>query len=449
MLSARDRYLILTAAFLGWLFSGVPMNVMYLCAGSATIEFLRSGQLGPETRIDPARLFVPSPAPQEPISSEQLAELAKSQRPYWASLFNAIFLMGAAAGGFVFGSLGDRFGRVRAMAGSILCLSVFTGLGYAVQTPEQMLLLRLLAGMGIGGMWPTGVALAAEAWSDVSRPTLAGLLGMSANIGIVGMSVLGYFVNITPDSWRWMLLVGWVPTLLAILVLLFVPESPQWLADRQRQRDGTQSAEPRPSVFQPPLLWRTLIGIGLGTIPMLGGWAVTGWTILWADAVHHVTDPKAKAAVAIFRGVGGTLGSFLGGWLAAGLGRRRTYFVVSLITFLVCEYIFLALEPQDPTFTAWVFVAGFVSTIFFGWMPLYLPELFPTYARATGAGVSFNFGRILSAMGVLGTGAVVAAFGGNYAWAGTLFSFIYASGMVIILFAPDTKQELQKASAAK
>jgi hypothetical protein len=85
-----------------------------------------------------------------------------------------------------------------------------------------------------------------------------------------------------------------------------------------------------------------------------------------------------------------------------------------------------------------VFVAGFVSTIFFGWLPLYLPELFPTATRALGTGVSFNMGRVLTAAGVLGTGALVNAFGGDYAAAGRINSLVYAAGMIIILFAPDT-----------
>jgi hypothetical protein len=81
---------------------------------------------------------------------------------------------------------------------------------------------------------------------------------------------------------------------------------------------------------------------------------------------------------------------------------------------------------------------GCVSTVFYGWLPLYLPELFPTQVRATGSGVSFNTGRILSAAGVLGAGALTVFFQGNFARAGSVVSVIYALGMLVILFAPDT-----------
>ncbi|MFN0197380.1 MAG: MFS transporter, partial [Planctomycetaceae bacterium] len=79
--------------------------------------------------------------------------------------------------------------------------------------------------------------------------------------------------------------------------------------------------------------------------------------------------------------------------------------------------------------------------VFFGWLPLYLPELFPTHARATGSGVSFNFGRILTATGVLATGALTAYYQEDYARAGRVTSLVYALGMIIILFAPDTSKK--------
>jgi SHS family sialic acid transporter-like MFS transporter len=120
------------------------------------------------------------------------------------------------------------------------------------------------------------------------------------------------------------------------------------------------------------------------------------------------------------------------------VGRRLTYFLISLSSFLLSEFIFLTLHPTMPGFSAAVFAVGCVSTVFFGWLPLYLPELFPTRVRATGAGISFNWGRILSAIGVLGTGALTAYLAGNYPKAGMVMSFIYAVGMIVILFAPDT-----------
>jgi MFS family permease len=147
------------------------------------------------------------------------------------------------------------------------------------------------------------------------------------------------------------------------------------------------------------------------------------------------------ALTAIMRSGGATIGGLIGGWLASLAGRRTTYFLVSLASLALGEYIYLVLTPSEPSFWPMVFILGLVSTIFFGWLPLYLPELFPTEARSTGAGVSFNSGRILAACGVLATGVLTAAFGGDYGRAGSITTLVYALGMVVILFAPDTTKK--------
>ncbi|MFM7163537.1 MAG: MFS transporter, partial [Planctomycetaceae bacterium] len=304
--------------------------------------------------------------------------------------------------------------------------------------PYELLALRFFSGMGVGGMWPTGVALASEAWSDVSRPLLSGLLGTAANVGIVCMGVWAYLVPISHETWRTALFWTGSPLLLGLLVLARVPESPSWLQARLTQARGGAPPRILRDLLRPPLLRMTLLGICLGAIPLLGGWGVTAWLIPWSDQVLGAGDPRAKALTSILRAGGGSIGSLLGGWIANLLGRRVTYFLISLVTLLISEFIYFQLAPGQPLFSPMVFVVGGISTIFFGWLPLYLPELFPSHARAAGSGISFNSGRILTALGVLATGAITAAFGGDYAAAGRVTSLIYALGMVVILFAPDT-----------
>jgi len=173
----------------------------------------------------------------------------------------------------------------------------------------------------------------------------------------------------------------------------------------------------------------------------LGGWGATQWFIPWADQVGGAADPNKKALAGMMRSGGAVIGGLIGGWLANLGGRRLTYFVVCLLSLALGEFTYFTQTPHDRLFWPFVFVLGFVSTILFGWLPLYLPELFPTYARATGAGVSFNFGRILTALGVLGTGAITAWFQEDYARAGSITTLVYALGMIVILFAPDTTQQ--------
>ncbi|MDX1944476.1 MAG: MFS transporter [Pirellulaceae bacterium] len=439
--SATARYVILGAAFLGWMASGLQMAVMTLSARSATTEFLRTGNLSSGQIFRPQRLLVPLALPRTiPAPATDEDRQRKAVGGLWFSWYNAGFLLGAATGGLVFGWLGDRLGRVRAMGASIFCFSVFSAVGYCATTPEQILLLRFLAGMGVGGMWPTGVALASEAWSDSARPMISGMLGTSANVGLLFMNTLGYVDPPTPDSWRWLLLVCTTPMVLAFLVWTLVPESRRWLAVRAAP-PSPNSAAIAPSVFAPPILWRTLIGIAIGTIPVLGGWAGTQWLIPWTDKVLGPTQPEQMALTAIMRSGGAIFGGLVGGWIASLAGRRTAFFFVCLASLLVGQFIYLVLDPTSPAFKPAVFVLGVITTIHFGWMPLYLPELFPTAVRSTGAGVSFNFGRILAAVGVLVTGFNTKILGDDYGRAGSIAMLIYAVGMVVILFAPDTTKD--------
>ncbi|MEZ6070319.1 MAG: MFS transporter [Pirellulales bacterium] len=356
----------------------------------------------------------------------------------------AAFLLGAALGGLVFGWLGDRSGRTKAMGLSILWYSLFTGLGYWATDANQLLVLRFVACMGIGGMWPNGVALVAEAWPDVSRPALAGLIGAAANVGITVLGVISRLHPLTADSWRWLMLVCATPALLGLFVLWWVPESPRWLAGRTSHGKGAR-AVPAAEVFRPPLLRLTLFGIVLGTIPLLGAWGASKGYVLWADRIGaELGQLNLKSDAQIVWGVGASIGSLAGGWLASRLGRRASYFLVSLGSVLISAYLFRATTPgYNFPFMATVFLLGLIPTVYFGWLPFYLPELFPTRVRATGAGVAFNFGRIISAAVTLSTVGLVALYQGRENEIGAVGSMVYALGMVVIWFAPSTSHTIR------
>jgi MFS family permease len=139
---------------------------------------------------------------------------------HWFARFTASLMLGAAVGRIALGNLGDRIGRTRAMGISILFYSMFAGLGAFVQTQEQMLVLRFFVGLGVGGMWPNGVVLVSECWSNTSRPVVAGVMGAGINVGILLLSQLVRHIPITPDSWRWIFQIAAIPAVLGILVHL-------------------------------------------------------------------------------------------------------------------------------------------------------------------------------------------------------------------------------------
>ena len=307
-LTRNERIGLLVAAFLAWMFAGLQISLFVL------------------------------------IHRQMVAGLIGSRLPQqietqWFAWYQAAFLFGAAAGGWLFGWLGDRVGRTCAMASSVLVYSLFTLVCYFLSSAEEMLAIRFFACLGIGGVWPNAVALVAEAWPNASRPLLAGLLGAAANVGFVVLGVICYCFPVTEDSWRWTFLVAALPGLLGVWFILLLPESPRWFT--ATQRTGAASGSPFREVLRPPLLSRTILGVTLGAIPVIGSAANANWLVPWTDhaaaeraleSESDVTKPDArsKSKTQITRSGGAVFGSLLGGILASVVGRRVSYFLISL-----------------------------------------------------------------------------------------------------------------------
>ncbi len=404
-MTSAQRYLVLVTCFLALVFDGVELGLMPVASLSVSKSLL---------------------------GTAFTAELGGE----WFARFTAALMLGAAIGGIALGSLGDRIGRTRAMGVCILCYSVFAALGAYARTQEQMLILRFLVGLGVGGLWPNGIALVSECWSGASRPLVSGAMMAGLNAGILLLSQLARHWPITPDSWRWLFQFVGLPAVLGVFVLLALPESPKWLATRGSAQGPVT---PLRELFQPALLRFTLLGVLLSTIPMVGAWSASKWMIPWADKVAGATNVSYKAATQGWWALGAVLGSFAGAQLAAWLGRRQSYALISVTTFAITVTMFQKTAPLQPGFHAIVLAQGFVATLFFGWLALYLPELFPTRVRATGSGLAYNSGRFATALGVLAAGFLFSALGGSYPRVGTLCASIYALGFIVIWWAPDTK----------
>ena len=407
-LSKTGCLLVLITAFLGWMCAGWQLSISSLAMRDAARDLLG------------------------PVEEGVVGE--------WFGLLICAFLLGAAFGGYLFGVVGDRFGRAKAMGLAILWYSAFSAATVLVQEPWQLLAFRFVTCMGVGGMWPNGIALVSEAWPNISRPFLAGAIGTAANFGIMLLSAIASWKTVTADDWRWIMWLGSTPFALGLFVLFVVPESPHWLA----QKDGAEEAtQPKRAgigeIFKRPLLATVILGIALGTVPLFGGWGSSNWVMAWAAASEDA--PELKAHLALARSLTGTISSLLGGGIAMLLGRRRSYFLASLGALASAQILFWFLTPEanHNWFIFWFATLGFFSGFFFGWLPLFLPELFPTRVRSTGAGVSFNWGRIITAMGVVASGYLLNhVFNGNHAQLGRVTSLVYVAGMIVILFAPDT-----------
>lgn len=400
---SRGQWIVLAAAFLGWMFDGVEMGLFPIVA--------------------------------RPALQDMLGVTGDAKVGEWNGFLVAAFMLGAASGGLIFGWLGDKLGRVRSMALSILIYSAFTGACYFVAQPWQLGVFRFLAALGMGGQWALGVALVMECWPERHRPMLAGVIGAAANVGFLLISVVGMYFAVTTDTWRLMMLVGAAPALLALLVIMLVPESQRWKASV-----GARHTTPLRDIFHPPLLRKTLVAIGVASVPLIATWgAVSGFLPLWADSLAGPEQPHAKAQVQFMISIGAIIGCLFGSWLGHRLGRRPAYFVLCVLSLGSCAYLFRMVNTFDLQFLILSGVVGVVTAAFYGWAPLYLPELFPTSVRATGQGLAFNSGRVLAAVGAVTTGQLMAAFGGSYATACATITLVYVFGMVVIWFGPETK----------
>jgi MFS family permease len=136
---------------------------------------------------------------------------------------------------------------------------------------------------------------------------------------------------------------------------------------------------------------------------------------------------------------GAVLGTALAAYLGNWLGRRLSYTLLCLASLATALLFFQGNKHFGWPFLLTVFLAGASTASFYGWLPLYLPELFPTRVRATGQGFSFNFGRILAAVGVLQTGNLMGLFKGGYPEACSVMSLIYLVGLALIWLAPETR----------
>ncbi|MBC8350555.1 MAG: MFS transporter [Planctomycetes bacterium] len=400
--------LVLVTAFLGWMCAGWQLAISSLAMRDAAKDLLGSGNEGDVGA--------------------------------WFGRLICAFLLGAAFGGYVFGFAGDRLGRAKAMGLSILWYSGFSAATVFVTDPWQLLACRFLGCMGIGGMWPNGIALVSEAWPNISRPFLAGAIGTAANFGIMILSAVASWKTVTAEDWRWIMWFGSTPFILGLFVLFAVPESPKWLALQDGEEEDSQAKRAGiGEIFKRPLIATTILGIALGTVPLFGGWGSSTWVMPWAAAQEDM--PELKAHLSLARSLTGTISSLLGGGIAMLLGRRRSYFIASLGALVSAQVLFWFLTPEanQGWFIFWFGMLGFFSGFFFGWLPLFLPELFPTRVRSTGAGVSFNWGRIVTALGVVASSYLLQhVFGGDYAQIGRVTSLVYVAGMIVILFAPDT-----------
>ncbi|RYG35902.1 MFS transporter [bacterium] len=380
---------------------------------------------------------------KKPMLTEMLGEAGyKAGGAAWEGRIQMVFLIGWAIGGLVFGILADRWGRSRTLIVTILLYSALTGLTALAQTPDQVLGLRFLTALGIGGEWAAGAAMVAEAYRSGGRVGAAAWLQTAAAFG----PWLAAYANfkIPTGDWRTLFLVGVIPAVMVVFVR-FKADRSSSIENRSQPLDppSTINDSPLLALFATPALRRrALVATTLGIVGVTGAGILPFWlpNLIDGAAVGMAAEVKKNfVSLNTFTlHIGTLLGVLVFPAISERIGRRPAFALFFVMAPLVTS-IALVGKPNLDTLLYLLPVVSFFAVGLSAGFVLYFPELFPTHLRATGAGLAYNTGRIVSAPMPALIGMVISNTGGNAAYGVLVASAIYVLGLLALPFAPETR----------
>ena len=367
-----------------------------------------------------------------PAMSELLGTTESAVIGWYGGIVLSIFMIGWALGGLVFGPIADRYGRAKTMAITILFYAAFTGLCGIATSWEELAFYRFLTGLGIGGEWAAGAALIAESWPEKSRAKAAGIMQASGGIGFFLASML--YLLIGPHGWRWVFAFGVLPAIVAFYIRRSLDEPERWV---RAKRVGN----PLPALFTTSVRRDVLVGTGLAVVATFGYQGAIQWVPSWISALLHVQGAKSVipqvSLITTVLNTGGIVGCLCFPFLADRKGRKSALFVYFLGAFLSVPTTFLLVNEFSSAVLISPIMGFFAGGVFTGFA-IYFPELFPTAIRATAQGFCYNFARFFSAAAPFLAGALI-SFHGAFAPAITIIGSIYFLGLIILIFARETK----------
>ncbi|WP_432542192.1 MFS transporter [Kineococcus sp. SYSU DK002] len=415
----RAQWLVLAGTMLGWGLDGFAGSLYTLVLGPAMTELLPHSGL----------------------------EVSAATIGLYGGLTVALFLIGWAVGGIVFGVLADHFGRTRILAVGVLTYAVFTALAAVADTWWQLGVLRFVAGLGSGVEAPVGAALIAESWRNRYRARAGGVMMAGYAAGFFAAALA--FAVLGDLGWRFMMGLAVLPAVLVWFIRRFVPEPAESReairARRERKRSGDGDTSTLARLFRRPLLRPTLVCTGIATGALIAFWSVSTWypqiirqmgeSAQWtaAQTAHNV------ALASMLFNAGGVVGYAAWGFIADRIGRRPTF----VLTFAVSGVAIAFLFPSTHSFTTYALTMPVLGLALFGSLSgafIYSPEVFPTSVRATAIAFCNSVGRIVTATGPLVAGVMATSwFAGDLGLATTVIAALGLIGLVGVAFARETR----------
>jgi MFS family permease len=422
----RYAWFVLLIAALGWLFDTMDQNLFNLVAQRSIRELVeKQGLVGPD----------------------QIQAAVNT----WRGSITSVFLIGWAVGGFVFGILGDKLGRTRTLIITILIYAIFTGFSGLAQSPQQFMMFRFLTALGVGGEFAAGVALVAEVFPNRSRPMALGTLQALSAVGNMTAAIIVLFVQDT--NWRTVFFIGALPALLVVWIRKSVKEPERWQhAKEEAEHEGARKelGNIAELLTNPVLRRNTIAGVLLAIAGVGGIWGVGFWLKDLMDIAFKPLNltPAMRSAYGSYAFLAQQVGAFFGMFAYAALservGRRPSMLLFFLLAFGSVQGTFWFVNSFQ-TAMIWAPLMGFCALAPFSAYCVYFPELYPTRLRATGVGFCYNCARIFAAGAPLLLGNLAGIFAAKngetvgFRMAASVVAFVYVSGLIGLIIAPETK----------
>jgi MFS family permease len=352
-----------------------------------------------------------------------------------AGLLGSLTLFASAVGGLVFGVIADRFGRRRALMASILIYSVFTAACGFATSVVMLAVFRIFLGLGMGGEWASGASLVSETWPAEHRGKALGIVQSSWAVGYAAAAAVAALV-LPVWGWRGVFFVGVIPAFLTLWIRRRVQEPEIWKAGRAAApsiRAGFRG------IFGRGRLRLTILVTAMNACTMFAWWGFN----LWLPAYLSMPSgqggiglaPRTMSGLVIFMQAGMWLGYITFGFISDRLGRKRSY-----VGFLLAASVFMVLYSQTRRplvlLALGPFVAFFGTGYFAGFGAL-TAELYPTAIRATAQGITYNTGRIVSAVAPFVVGSLAQKRGFGFSF--IVISLAFVAAAVFWLGIPETK----------
>jgi MFS family permease len=437
----KYHWFVFTMASLAWLFDCLDQQLFLVARPAAMASLLKEG-------MDPK---------------------------FYGGLATTFFVAGWAIGGLVFGAVGDRIGRAKTLAITVLIYSVCTGLSAFSFGFWDFAAYRLITGFGVGGVFGLAVALVADSLPDRARPHALGLLqALSAvgNITAAAIAILVGYIQIQAiengteaktEMWRTMFIIGALPAFMVVFIQLKLKEPEKWVKARAEGKlTGVKFGSYNALLVQPKWRKNALVGMTLCISGVIGLWGIGFFSpelindvmnkALIADKVPDALLPGWKMIWTginmIMQNIGAFFGMIAFTWAASRFGRKPVFAVAYVCAMASTILVFRYLDDRSDIF--WMIpLMGFFQLSLFAGYAIYLPELFPTSLRSTGTSFCYNVGRFIAAAGPFLQGSLTAIFAANavtsdekldaFRDACTWMSLIFLLGLLILPFAPETK----------